>query len=232
MQSYKNQSPLRILIANAKGGSGKTTIATNLAAYFASQGESVVLYDQDPQGSSQLWLKQRSDTLPAIRGIDACRPHSVNQTRSWQLRLPDECHKVVIDSPAAIKEADLRPLIRQADLILVPVLPSSIDIRAAASFIKTLMLTPEHLQRPGRICVVANRVRHNTISQEKLKAFLNCLSIPYLTTLRDTQNYVAASENGEGVHELRGRKIQRDCENWQPLIAWIEQLAHSRQQAG
>ncbi|WP_426415654.1 AAA family ATPase [Aestuariirhabdus sp. LZHN29] len=232
MVIYKHQPPLRLLIANAKGGSGKTTIATNLAAYFAQQGDSIVLYDHDPQGSSQLWLKQRPDDSPAIRGIDACRPHSVSQTRSWQLRVPDDCRKVIIDSPAAIKDADLRPLIRQADVILVPVLPSSIDIRAAADFIKTLMLTPEHLQRPGRICVVANRVRRNTLSQEKLKAFLNCLSIPYLTTLRDTQNYVAASELGLGVHELRGRRTQRDRQEWQPLIDWVEQLEQARQQAG
>ncbi|RRJ82466.1 ParA family protein [Aestuariirhabdus litorea] len=231
MQSYKLHPPLRLLIANAKGGSGKTTIATNLAAYFALQQESIVLYDHDPQGSSQRWLKQRPPELPAIRGIDACQPHSLNQTRSWQLRLPDDCRMVIMDSPAAIRLAELRPLVRQADLILVPVLPSAIDIRAAADFIKSLMLTPEHLQRPGRICVVGNRVRRNTLSQEKLKAFLNCLSIPFLTTLRDTQNYLAAAEQGRGLHELKGRKTQRDLQEWQPLIDWINHLGHSRQRA-
>ncbi len=231
MVSYQQRSPLKILIANAKGGSGKTTVATNLAAYYASLGESVVLYDKDPQSSSHQWLKQRPEDISTIKGINACTPHTLNQTRSWQLRLPEDCDKMIIDSPAAISEPELRPLIRQADLILVPVLPSSIDIHAAATFIKTIMLTPEHLQQPGRICVIANRVRRNTLSHEKLKLFLNALSIPYLSTLRDTQNYVAAAELGLGVHEIRRRHTQADLTDWSPIISWIDSLQIQKVQA-
>lgn len=212
----------RILVVNAKGGCGKTTLATNLAGYYAFSGRQVVLQDHDPQGSCTQWLSQRDESAPSVFGIAAYRS-AHGMTRSYQMRMPLETERVVIDAPAGVHGQALIELVRQVDTILIPVLPSPIDIHAASHFIKDLLLVAKVRARAIRLGVVANRVRKNTLVYQSLERFLRSLDIPLVAQLRDTQNYVRAAEHGAGIHELKVRHIERDKEQWDSLLHWLEQ---------
>jgi chromosome partitioning protein len=210
----------RILVLNPKGGSGKTTIATNLASYFATQGDRPVLFDNDPQGSSTRWIKKRKPEQPYINGV-AAFDRNVRMTRSWQLRVPPETQHVVVDTPAAIPAQDLPEITRNADAIIVPVLPSDIDIHACSKCIADLLLIAKVRRDEGRIGVVANRVKKHTVMYQSLLRFLETLRIPVITTIRDSQNYVRAAELGIGVHEMKPYLVAPDLEQWLPLLAWL-----------
>ncbi len=219
----RSQSVRRVLVVNAKGGCGKTTIATNLASYYASQGQHAALLDYDPQGSSMQWLALRADEHQAIHGVAAFRKPTSGMTRSWQMRLPAETERLILDAPAGIHGMPLIDMVRESDTIIVPVLPSPIDIHAASHFIKDLLLVAKVRSRSIRVGVVANRVRKETRVFQSLQRFLDSLNIPFVTHLRDTQNYVRSSEEGLGIHEWQGYKIRHDRQQWDKLIRWIEQ---------
>jgi chromosome partitioning protein len=211
----------RVVLLNPKGGSGKTTVATNLAAFYAASGLSTVLMDFDPQASSWRWLKGRPATLRPIHGIAAFeKPAGV--TRSFHLRLPPGTARVVVDTPAALEPADFAEFTRTADVILVPVLPSPIDIRACARCIEVLLTTAKVKRRENRIAVVANRVRPNTLVFQALLRFLATLDIPLIATLREAQNYIRAAETGIGLHEMQPERVAPDLAQWAPLVAWVE----------
>jgi chromosome partitioning protein len=211
----------RVVLLNPKGGSGKSTLAMNLAAYYAASGLQTVLMDFDPQASSWRWLKTRPATLAPIHGIAAYeRPAGV--TRSFQLRLPPGTTRVVVDTPAALEPAEIAEFTRTADAILVPVLPSPIDIRACARCIEQLLTTAKVKRRESRIAVVANRVRPNTLVFHSLIRFLGTLDIPLVATLRESQNYLRAAETGIGVHEMQPERSHPDVAQWAPLVAWVE----------
>lgn len=211
----------RVVLLNPKGGSGKTTLATNLAAFYAASGLTTTLMDFDPQASSWRWLKARPAPLPAIHGIAAFeKPAGV--TRSFQLRLPAGTARVVVDTPAALEPAEVAEFTRAADAILVPVLLSPIDIRACARCIETLLTTAKVKRRESRIAVVANRVRPNTLVFHSLMRFLATLDIPLVATLRESQNYIRAAETGIGLHEMQPERAHPDVAQWAPLVAWVE----------
>jgi len=217
-------SPVRqFLVINAKGGCGKTTIATNLASYYARQGRGTVLIDHDPQGSSMQWLSLRSSEVKPIHGVSAHRPVVSGVTRSFLLRIPDGAERVVLDAPAGVQGHQLIELMREIDAILIPVLPSPIDIHAASRFIQDLLLVAKVRARNIRVGVVANRVRENTKVYQSLEKFLNSLNIPFVARLRDTQNYVRAAELGVGVHDLKRSGASQDQRQWEALIRWLEQ---------
>jgi len=211
----------RIIVLNPKGGSGKTTLATNLAANFAVAGHRPALMDLDPQGSSMRWLKKRSNDQPAVHGI-AGFERSVSVTRSWQLRVPSDCSPLIIDTPAALDSQELPEMTRGADAIIVPVMPSDIDIHAAAKCIADLLLIAKIRRADERIGIVANRVRQNTLVSQSLMRFLRSLDIPLIATLRDTQNYVRCAESGLGLYELPRWQARQDLEAWQGLMSWLE----------
>ena len=211
----------RITILNPKGGSGKTTLATNLAAYYASRGLGTALMDYDPQGSSTRWLKLRPQTLPGIHGVAAWR-NEPGMTRSFQLRVPPGTTRVVVDTPAAIEPQRFDEFTRDADAIVVPVLPSQIDIHACARCIEHLLTTAKIKRREERIAVVANRVRPNTLVFRSLMRFLETLDIPIMATLRESQNYIRSFEMGLGLHEMQAERSLPDVEQWAPLISWVE----------
>jgi chromosome partitioning protein len=210
----------RILVLNPKGGSGKTTIATNLAACFAVPGERPALMDTDSQASTMRWLRKRPGDEPAIHGIAAFE-RSATVTRSWQMRVPAECRTVVIDTPAAIDPHDLPDLTRGIDAILVPVMPSDIDIHATAKCIADLLLVAKIRRSEKRIGIIANRVRSNTRVSQSLTRFLKSLDIPLIATLRDTQNYVRSAEIGMGVCEMPRWQVQQELPQWQQILAWL-----------
>lgn len=211
----------RIIILNPKGGSGKTTIATNLASLFAVAGRNPALMDLDPQASTSRWLSKRPQNVPKIHGIAAFE-RSGSVTRSWQLRIPPECDTVVVDTPAAVEAHRMSEMTRGADAVLVPVMPSDIDIHAAARCIADLLLVAKIRRSEGRLGVIANRVRSNTLISQSLIRFLSSLDIPLVTTLRDTQHYIRAAQAGVGICELPEWRVRRDREDWTKLGQWLE----------
>jgi chromosome partitioning protein len=211
----------RILVLNPKGGSGKTTIATNLASYFASQGDRPLLSDNDPQGSSTRWLKKRKPEQPLISGIAAFE-RSSRMTRAWQMRIPADAAHVVVDTPAAVPAQDMPDMTKDADAIIVPVLPSDIDIHSCSKCIADLLLIAKVRRDENRIGVVANRVKRNTLIYQSLMRFLETLRIPVIATLRDSQNYVRAAEQGVGLYEMKRQVVEQDLADWQPMLAWLK----------
>jgi chromosome partitioning protein len=211
----------KIVILNPKGGSGKTTIATNLAAYYASSGQPSAIMDYDSQGSSTRWLSRRSSESPYIHGIATYENHA-GQTRSFALRVPVEVERVVVDTPAAFNKHELMDYVRGADKILVPVLPSEIDIHAATRTIADLLLVAKIARHDDRLAVVANRVKRNTVVFRSLMKFLESLEIPVAAVLRDTQNYIRTASEGQGLLELKKSDVTKDLVQWKRLIAWLE----------
>lgn len=212
--------PRRVVVLNPKGGSGKTTLATNLAAYFARAGGRPALIDYDPQGSSTHWLATRPATAPAIHGI-AAYERRMDVTRSFQLRVPDDCGYVIVDSPAGYDAAQLRELTRDADKVVMPVLPSRFDIHAASRAIADLLLVAKLDRGRGQLGIVANRTRRNTRVFETLMRFLDTLEIPVVTILRDAQVYVRASEQGLGLYDLKPYVYAREAPAWQALAEFV-----------
>lgn len=212
----------RIIVINSKGGCGKTTIATNLASLYASQGLVTTLMDYDPQGSSTRWLKLRPADRPAIHGVDTTCREAVHATRSWQTRIPPGTERVIMDAPAGVTGLALRDFVQRSDTILIPVLPSPIDIHSATAFIKDLLLVGKVRGLGVRVGVIANRTRKNTLVYESLERFLASLNLPFVTTLRDTQHYVHAFQRGVGIHEMWDRRTEPDRVSWQPVFNWLE----------
>lgn len=212
----------KILVLNAKGGCGKTTIATNLASNYACAGFKTVLMDYDPQGSSMRWLNQRPLDKPRVEGVNAYRRPGSMETRSWAMRLPIGTDRVIMDAPAGVSGLDLVNFVSQVNTIIIPVLPSPIDIHAATRFIEDLLLLGKVRQKGVRVAVVANRVNKHTLVYQSLERFLKTLKLPFITTLRDTQNYVHAAERGIGIHELWDRRAEGDKLQWEPILDWLE----------
>ena len=211
----------RIVILNPKGGCGKSTLATNIAACYAQRGPTPAIMDYDPQGSTMGWLERRPGELPAIHGIAAYKK-SMQATRSWQLRVPTETVNLLVDSPASISHDDLRELTRDSTSILVPVLPSSMDIHAASRCIADLLLVAKVDRRDRKLAVVANRTRKNTKSFGKLMRFLDSLGIPIIAVLRDSQNFVHAAEQGIGLCEMQPSRVRADMEQMDKILRWLD----------
>ena len=220
---------LKIMLLNAKGGCGKTTIATNLAACYASRGYFPALLDYDNQGSASNWLNIRPENAAPIHGIEAHKQR-LTVTRSWQMRMPPKVDRVIIDTPAAPTGQELANYVREANIIIIPVLPSPIDIHATTAFIKEILVvgklrgtSREASGSNTRLGVVANRVKENTNVYKSLQNFLASLNLPFVTAFRDSQYYVHAFVEGVGIHELRDTRTQFLRQQWQPLLDWIEE---------
>jgi chromosome partitioning protein len=216
-----------IVVLNPKGGCGKTTLVTNLASYYAARGSVPAVMDCDPQGSTMRWIEKRSPGQPAIHGIAAYKK-TMQATRSWQLRVPIETTSLIVDSPAGLSHDNLREITRDASSILVPVLPSPIDIHAASRCIADLLLVAKIDRRDRKLAVVANRTRQNTRSFEKLMRFLDSLGIPIVGVLRDSQNFVRAAEEGIGVCEMQQHRVRKEMEQLDRIVAWLDDWRQRR----
>jgi chromosome partitioning protein len=200
------------MLLNAKGGCGKSTLASNLASYYAATGNTVALVDFDPQKSGLEWLAARSEDDWEIIGIDGTEEN---------FKIPRNLDIVIYDVPAGISGKELSAMVRRADTLIIPVLPSPIDIRAASHFIRDLLLVGKISRKQTKLAVVANRVRENTLVYHKLEKFLNSLKIPFVATLRDTQNYIRAEERGLGIFEMAPSAVAHDLEQWESLLKWL-----------
>lgn len=210
------------MVLNPKGGSGKTTVATNLLGAYAAAGRSTALIDRDRQGSATRWLSQRAAALPAIHGIAAYEEPPANVTRTFAMRVPPETERIVVDTPAALTRHELMDAVRNADKILVPVLPSDIDIHAATRCIGDLLVHAKVPRGPKVLGVVANRVKRNTVTYRSLMRFLDTLGVPIVAVLRDVQVYVRAAETGMAVSELRASEAGPELRQWRNIMRWID----------
>jgi len=227
MRMIQQPSPMqKIVVLNPKGGSGKSTVATNLAAYYAWKGLRVSLMDMDPQGSSIRWLKVRPSECTAIHPI-AAYEQRMGVTRSFALRAPPGTERLIVDTPAALTALQMADVVRDASAIVVPVLPSDIDIHAASRCIADLLLVGKVHRSEKRLVIVANRARRYTKAYQSLMRFLQSMRIPVAAVLRDSQAYVRSAETGMGLHEMKGALLQEDLDTFRPLVEWLERRSFS-----
>ena len=197
-----------IVVANPKGGVGKSTVATNLAGALARAGHPVMLGDVDRQQSARQWLGLRPAALPAIQGWDIARDDVV--------RPPKGTTHVVLDTPAGLHGSKLDAVLKIADRVLVPLQPSLFDIQASHAFVQAL----REQRRGVTVAVIGNRVREGTIAADQLRQFLDTLGVPVLTMLRDTQLYVQLAARGATLWDVAPSRAERDLEQWQPILQW------------
>lgn len=203
-----------VMVMNSKGGSGKSTLATNIASYFASAGAKVAMADYDPQRSSLDWLSLRPEDLPRITGVPAFDEGVRN--------VPRDTEVLVIDAPARTHGSEMNELVRRAETIIVPVLPSPIDMKACANFMEELLELGKVQRQQARLGLVANRVRENTLLFDELDEYLGKLKVPYLGQLRQSTNYLRAYQRGMGIFELPEYLAGPDWEQWKPITKWLD----------
>lgn len=207
-----------ILVLNPKGGCGKSTLATNIAAYYALQEKRVALADYDQQGSSNDWLDVRPASAARIDRATVKKGKLIVRRRT---------EIVVIDSPAATYGKRLANFVQNCQTLVIPLMPSPIDIRAAEHFIHELYSLRKLINRKIKLATVANRVREDTIAAAKLDYYLEKIKLPtgqklpYITVLRASQNYIKAAEKGLSIFEIAPAKTLYDREQWQPLLKWL-----------
>ena len=200
-----------IVVANPKGGVGKTTLSTNLAGYLASRGHAVMLGDVDRQQSSRTWLSLRPAGLPAIAAWEV--------THGEVVRPPKGTTHVVLDTPAGLHGKRLDEVMKLADKVLIPLQPSIFDIHATHDFIEQLLM--HRRSEKVQIAVVGMRTREGTIATDQLRNFLKTVRVPLLTFLRDTQNYVHLAAHGLTLWDVASTRFQGDREQWEPICTWV-----------
>ncbi len=207
-----------IVVINSKGGSGKTTLASNIAAYYAIEGKKVALVDFDRQQSAMDWLADRPENRPEIIGIDATKRSAT---------VPRGMDYVIMDAPAASHGKQLEELLSRARTAIIPVVPSAIDLNAAERFVEEILEAGRVLRSKVRVATVANRVRENSPGRWEIEEYLDSLKLPdgrkmpFVTMLRNTQNYVNAAERGLSIFEIAPSRAEYDLELWKPLIRWL-----------
>ena len=202
-----------IVVANPKGGVGKSTLATNIAGALARSGHAVMLGDSDRQQSSRQWLAMRGAQLPPIRGWELSHNEVV--------RPPKGTTHVVLDTPAGLHGKRLDAVLRIATKMLIPLQPSLFDIQATHAFLSALRAHPRTADI--QLGLVGMRVREHTIANDQLHQYLSTLNVPVLAWLRDTQNYVQLAARGLTLWDVAPSRVERDMEQWQPLKEWIQQ---------
>lgn len=201
-----------IVVANPKGGVGKSTLSTNLAGYLASRGHAVMLGDVDRQQSALTWLSLRPKTLPAIGTWDTSSGEIV--------RPPKGTTHVVLDTPAGLHGKRLDEVMKIADKVLIPLQPSLFDIHATHTFVRELLA--HRRSDKVKFAIVGMRVREGTISADHLRTFVEGLKVPVLAFLRDTQNYVHLAAHGLTLWDVTSSRFERDIEQWKPVLQWVQ----------
>ena len=205
-----------ILVASSKGGAGKTTLATNLAAHFALDGKRTVLVDADPQHSSTRWAERRAELESAVLPIDA------STKRNWRASLPEDADRVVIDAPAGSMAGDLEQFLEHVGAIVVPVLPSALDIEATVGFLNSLSKVPRVHKRKLPVGLVVNRSKPWTNTSQQAVEMLKTWPYPVVAQLRDTQAYVVLAGLGRSLFDYRSAQVRDHQGDWDPLLKWIK----------
>lgn len=205
----------RVLVAGSKGGAGKTTVATNLAAHFALEDKRTVLVDADRQKSSTHWCEKRALLASAVLPIDGTR-------RSWEKQLPEDAQRAVIDAPAGAMAQDLQGFLDIADAVVVPVNPSVIDLEATVLFLNSLATHPRVKKGKLPVGLVGNRLKPWTSASQQAIAQLKSWPYPVVAELRDTQAYVLLIALGKSVFDYRSEQIRSHQDDWAPLLKWIK----------
>lgn len=218
------------VVMNAKGGVGKTTIATNLAGYFAVNDVPTAIMDYDPQGSSLRWLDRRPPEAPHIHRADAASRPGGGLT-SIARYVPPEVRQLVIDAPAGPARPLMKEMLARANAILIPVAPSEIDIRATASFIEELLLVGGLRNRNIRTAVVANRARSSTAVYEPLERFVRSLRLTFLTHLLDSEVYVESGDTGYAIFEIDAERTAEQRRQFLPIVEWVDPDTPTREKA-
>ena len=203
-----------VLVASSKGGVGKTTLSTNLAAYFAIDGKRTVLVDADRQGSSKHWAEKRAAHEHAVLPLEGTR-------RDWDRKLPGDTERVVIDAAAGAHGAELAHFLDVADAVVVPVLPSTMDIEATVPFLNTLAQHPRIRKGQLPVGLVGNRLRPWTNASQQAMDLLGQWPYPLVAQLRDTQAYVLMVALGKSVFDYRSEQIRGHQDDWAPLLKWL-----------
>lgn len=201
-----------VVVANPKGGVGKSTLSTNIAGYFASRGHAVMLGDADRQQSSRLWLSLRPPAARAIRTWDV--------GPDFIAKPPKGTTHVVLDTPAGLNGWRFNDVMKLADKIIVPLQPSVFDIFATRAFLDELAGNQHALK--AQIGIVGMRVDGRTLAADQLQTFVNSLDLPVLGSLRDTQNYLHLAARGLTVFDVAPSKVERDLEQWKPICEWMD----------
>lgn len=203
-----------VLVASSKGGVGKTTIATHLAAQSAVAGQRTVLVDADPQGSSTRWAQRRAGLPSPVLPIDGTR-------RNWMKSVPDGTQRIVIDAAAGAMAANLESFLDEASAVIVPVLPSALDIEATVPFLNTLAKHPRVRKGQLPAALVANKLKPWTNASQQALDVLNSWSIPVVAQLRDSQAYVMLTGLGKSLFDYNSQQVREHQDDWQALIKWL-----------
>lgn len=202
-----------ILVANPKGGSGKSTLSTNIAGFYAAQGTKVMLGDVDKQQSSLMWLSRRPDAAPPIQG--------------WQMiegmaKPPKDTQVIILDSPAGLDGKQLRALVKKVDRVIVPIQPSPFDMWASSDFFTELLAEKAVRKEKTFVGVIGMRVDPRTRSAKELETFLSAYEVPVLGWIRDTQLYVQAAGAGLTLFDLAPSRVRKDIDAWRPVLSWLD----------
>lgn len=209
---------LKILVASSKGGCGKSTLATNLAAHFAQSGKNTAIVELDRQGSSLRWAQRRPDTVPGVLGIEGLK-------KRWATQLPPDTERVIVDSPAGAHRAELEPLLEEVDAMIVPVLPSTIDLDATQAYLKELAAIPRIKRGKVPVALVANRLKPWTNASQEAVVAMKEFPFPVVAQLRDSQGYVVLTGLGKSIFDYHSQNVGEHQHDWAPLLRWLKKLA-------
>ena len=203
-----------ILVASSKGGVGKTTIATHLAAQSALAGHRTVLVDADPQRSATRWAERRAALESAVLPLDGTRG------KGWRKALPEDTQQVVVDAPAGAMADELAPFLERADALLVPVLGSALDIEATVPFLDAIARHPRVRRGELRVGLAGNKLRPWTTSAQQAVELWRQWPYPLVAQLRDSQAYAVLVGLGKSLFDYHSAQVREHQADWQPLLRW------------